>query len=146
VLLDLIRELHRRDALRRFGLAGHLSERAAARGTLALVRRQLVPNLDRGERRLRTGAMARLWRARAGRGLGAARVTLKHLCARVLKLLQERQLELLDIRRATQPGELRRQLTDFVNEALILAIEEETDLTQRVEIVFVFQLHHSPRI
>jgi hypothetical protein len=90
--------------------------------------------------------MARLWRARAGRGLGAARVTSKHLCARVLEFLQERQLELLDIRRATQPGELRRQLADFVNEALILAIEEDTDLAQRIEIAFVFQLHHSPRI
>ncbi len=38
--------------------------------------------------------------------------------------------------------EFRRQLTDFVEEALILAIEEPADLAKRVDIAFIRQRHH----
>lgn len=45
VMFDLIRQLDSGDPVRDFGLARHLRQLAAARGTRALIRRQRVANL-----------------------------------------------------------------------------------------------------
>jgi hypothetical protein len=62
VMLDVIRRLHRGDALGRFALACQLGERPAAGRTAALIRGQLVAHLDKPARRA----------ARAARGPAAA--------------------------------------------------------------------------
>jgi hypothetical protein len=47
---------------------------------------------------------------------------------------------------AAEARDLRRQFQGLRDEALIFAIEEETDLTKRFKVVFLGQLHHAPRI
>jgi hypothetical protein len=70
----------------------------------------------------------------------------KYLRAPVLELFQDRQLELLGIGDATESGDFRGQFKRLRDEALILAIEEETDLAKRVKVMFLGQLHHPARI
>ena len=94
------------------------------------------------------------WAARAGRVPGAtgrgrapqpvpgAREDLR---ARLLELLPQRELQLFRIGDAAQPRELRGQLQILRDEALIFAIEEETDLAKRVDIALVRELHHRRR-
>lgn len=53
---------------------------------------------------------------------------------------------MLDVRHAAQSREFRSQPADGVDEALVFAIKEETDLAQRVDIPLVRQLHHVRRI
>jgi hypothetical protein len=86
--------------------------------------------------------MTRPW----GGSFGPVLVPSKDLVARLLQFLQQRQLELLGVRNAAQSREFRRHPAELLNEALIFAIEEETDLPERFEIALVAQLHHSPRI
>jgi hypothetical protein len=74
------------------------------------------------------------------RSLG--RVRLKHLRASLLQIVEDGQLELLGIV-APQACELRGQFQRLRDEALIFAIEEETNLTKRFKVVFLGQLHHS---
>jgi hypothetical protein len=88
-----------------------------------------------------TRAVARL-RATRARRRGADR-TLKDLRARLLKIVLDREGQLLDVGNSAQARELRRQLQVLRNEALIFAIEEETDLAKRVDVVFLAKLHHS---
>ena len=57
-----------------------------------------------------------------------------------------RSQKLLDVRDAAQACELRRQFEGLGDEALILAIEEETDLAKRLNVAFVGQLHHAARL
>ena len=73
-------------------------------------------------------------------------VALKDLGARLLQLVLHREGELLDVRDATQARELRRQLESLGDEPLIFAIEEETDLAKRFDVLFIRQLHHLGRI
>jgi hypothetical protein len=51
-------------------------------------------------------------------------------------------VELLGIGHASQTGHFRRQFQRLRDEALIFAIEEETDLAKRFKIVFLGELHH----
>jgi hypothetical protein len=71
---------------------------------------------------------------------------LEDLCAGARQIIPEGQRQLLRVRRPAQASELRRQLTDFFQQALILAIEEQADLTERLDIAFLRQRHHAPRI
>ncbi len=144
VMLDLVRQLHRRDAVGLFGLAGHLGQLAAARRTRPLVRRQLVPHLHGRQRRLRPRPVAGL--RRTGRRRGRCAGGGQHLRTTLLERAQFRERELLGIRHAAQPCELRGQLQGLRDEALILAVEEETNLPQGVDIAFLRQVDHALRI
>jgi hypothetical protein len=53
---------------------------------------------------------------------------------------------LLGIGEAAHPRELRRQLQRLGDEALIFALEEETDLSQGVNIAFLRQIDHAVSI
>jgi hypothetical protein len=103
-----------------------------------------VPNLlDRQCRLLtRTVSWLRAPRlARRRRGLTVLR--LKDLGTSLVQVVLHREGQLLDVRDPAQARELRRQLQVLRNEALIFAIEEETDLAKRVDVVFFAELHHS---
>ena len=71
---------------------------------------------------------------------------LKDLRARRLEIALHDQVQLLDVALAAQARQLRSQLEVRGDQALIFAIEEETNLPQRFEIAFVGQLHHVSRI
>jgi len=49
---------------------------------------------------------------------------------------------LLNVRDATQTRELRRQLEILRDQALVFPIEEQTDLAERLDVVFVSELDH----
>jgi hypothetical protein len=66
----------------------------------------------------------------------------KHLRPALLELSEDRQLELLGIDHAAQTGDFCRQFQRLRDEALILAIEEETDLAKRLKVAFLGELHH----
>jgi hypothetical protein len=70
----------------------------------------------------------------------------KHLRAPPFELLEDGQLQLRRIGHAAEAGHLRRQFQGLRDEALIFAIEEETDLAKRFKVVFLGQLHHPPCI
>jgi hypothetical protein len=82
-------------------------------------------------------------RGRCARGIG---VGLKHLRASPLDILKHRELELLRMRQTLQARELRGRVQRLRDEALIFAIEEETDLAKRFKVLFLGQLHHSQGI
>ena len=69
-----------------------------------------------------------------------------HRRTTLLERAQFRERELLGIRHAAQPCELRGQLQGLRDEALILAVEEETNLPQGVDIAFLRQVDHALRI
>jgi hypothetical protein len=79
VVLDLIRELDRGNPLGVLRLPRHLRQVTAAGGTLPIIRRELMTNLDDRQRRLRTWPMPRVRRPRRTRGriTRGHRVTLK---------------------------------------------------------------------
>jgi len=52
----------------------------------------------------------------------------KQLRAALFELLEDGQLQLRGIGHATEPSDLRRQFQRLRDEALIFAIEKETDL------------------
>jgi hypothetical protein len=88
------------------------------------------------------------WPGRGGRltdaaGTGAAGV--KDLRAGLLQPVHRGKRQLLRVRQSAQPGELRGQLPVFDNQSLDFAIKEETNLAERLEILFFGQLHHPPR-
>jgi hypothetical protein len=141
VLLELIRQLDRGDALRGFRLSRHLHQLAATRGAPALLRRQLMTDLDNRERGLRARPMARSRRTRR-RGRRAAGRRVPVLRPRLFQGAQLGQRQLFRIGDATEPRELRRQLQRLGQEPLILALEEETDLTQRVDVALLRQIDH----
>jgi hypothetical protein len=144
VVLDLIGELHGRDALSGFGLAGHLLQFAPARRTLALVGRELMADLDRRQRGLWSRTVAGL---REALPAGGRRLRPREdLRAGLLQFLDERERELLGVWHTAQARELRGQLADFVDEAMVFAIEEEADLSQRVKIAFLIERQHRGRI
>jgi hypothetical protein len=143
VMLDLIRQLDGGDALRRFALTSHLGQLAPARRALALILCELVSNVHDRQRRLLTWAVPWLGATRRARCRRVAILTLKNVCAGLMQLVLHREGQLLDIRNPTQPRELRGQLKVLRNEALVLAIEEQTDLAKRFDVMFVCQLHHS---
>jgi hypothetical protein len=70
----------------------------------------------------------------------------KQLRAPPFEFLEDGQLQLRRIGHAAETGDLRRQFQRLRDEALILAIEEETDLAKRFKVVFLGQLHHPPGI
>jgi hypothetical protein len=83
-------------------------------------------------------------RLRSPRRSGRRRlIALKNLGAHLLQFALHRERQLLDVRDATQPRELRRQLKILGDEALVFAIEEETDLAERLDVVFVSELDHA---
>jgi len=49
---------------------------------------------------------------------------------------------LLDLRQPAQPRELGGQLEILGDEPLILALEQQADLSQRVDVTFLSQRHH----
>jgi hypothetical protein len=66
--------------------------------------------------------------------------------ARLQELLLDAKRELLHSRQTPESCEPRRQLEILRNEALILSVEEETDLAERLDILFVAQRDHVSRI
>ena len=147
-MFDLVGQLDRGDPVRVFRLTGHFRQLAATGGTLPVVGRERVAHLHDRERRLRARAVTGVRRPlRTRRGHARRRsVVLKYLCPPLLQVLERGQLELLRIRQAAQPGEFRGQFQRLRDEALIFAIEEETDLTKRFQILFFRQFHHALRI
>lgn len=128
-MLYLVGQFDGGDPLRVLGLPRHLRELAAAGRTRALIRRQLVAYLHDRQGRLRSrpmtwsrGSRRRRRRWRVGRRR-------QQLCATLFQRPQLRERQLLGIRHATQPGELRGQLQRLGDEPLIFALEEETDLS-----------------
>jgi hypothetical protein len=79
-------------------------------------------------------------RRRCGRRIRI--VVMKHLRTPLLEFLKDRQLELLGIGHAAEASDFRRQFQRLRDEALILAIEEQTNLAKRFKVVFLGQLHH----
>jgi hypothetical protein len=61
----------------------------------------------------------------------------------LLQRLLDREGELSDLGESAQARELRRQLEILGYEPLILALEEETDLPERLDIAFVRERHHA---
>jgi hypothetical protein len=68
------------------------------------------------------------------------------LRSRLLQGAQLSQRQLFGIGDAAEPRELRRQLQRLGEEALILALEQETDLTQGLDVALLRQIDHSPSI
>ena len=79
-------------------------------------------------------------------GRGGRRPALQNRRARLQELLLDAKRELLHGGQASESRELRRQFEILRNEALILSVEEETDLAERLEILFVAQRDHVSRI
>ena len=99
-----------------------------------------MPNLDDRQRRL----LARPWPGRAGRGARRRRRrAVEDRGARLLQRLLDGERELVDVGESAQARELRGQLEILGDEALIFAIEEETDLAKRLDVAFVRELHHA---
>jgi hypothetical protein len=73
-------------------------------------------------------------------------LVVKYLRAPLLELFQDRQVQLLGIGDASQAGDFRGQFERLRDEALIFAIEEETDLAKRFKVMLLGQLHHRRRI
>ena len=89
--------------------------------------------------------MARLHRAAPARG-GLRRRARENRRARLLERLHGGEGQLLRVRQPPQARELRGQLPVLDDEPLEFAIEEETNLTERVEVLFLRELHHPMRI
>jgi hypothetical protein len=88
--------------------------------------------------------MTRLRRAFRRRGRvarGNDRVP-KDLRASLLEILEHRELELLRVRQTLEAREFSGEVECLGNEALIFAIEEQTDLAERFKVLFLGQLHH----
>jgi hypothetical protein len=142
VVLDVIRRRHRGDALGRLALPDQLGERPTTGRTPALVLGQLVPSLDDRQGRLLAWPVARpRGPGRAPRRGGGRPV--EDGRTRLLQRLLDGEGELGDLRQSAQPGEFRRQLEILGDEALILALEEEADLAQGVEVAFFAERHHA---
>jgi hypothetical protein len=141
VMLDVIRRLHRGDALGRFALACQLGERPAAGRTAALIRGQLVAHLDNRQGGLLARPVARPRRARRGRP--GRRRPVENRGARLLQGLLDRQRELRDLGQAAQARELGGQLEILGDEPLSLALEQSADLPQGVDVAFLRQRTHA---
>jgi hypothetical protein len=126
-------------------LIGHRCERAAAGGALALIGGQLVPNLHDRQGGLlpRPVSWVRTTRHRCARR--RADGALKNLVPGVLEIVLEAEGQLLDLGNPTQSRQLRGQLKVLRNQTLIFAIEEDTDLAKRLDVLFISELHHSDR-
>ena len=138
VPLDVIRELHRRDALGGLVLPGHLHQRAAARGTRALIGRERVHASRRSGAPVASRGPCPV---AATRGLAEAPVSASGRARRHGRLDGERELR--DLGLAPQPRELGSQLEIRRDEALILAREQLRDLPQRLDVAFLVQRHHA---
>ena len=141
VVLDVIRRLDGGDALGRLALPDELGERPAAGRTRALIRRQLVPDVDNRQGRFCPGPVAwsrgpRGRRRRRRRGVEDRRPGL-------LQRLLDGKRELGGFGESAQPRELRGQLEIPGDEPLILALEKETDLPKRLDVVFFRERHHA---
>jgi hypothetical protein len=75
--------------------------------------------------------------------MGVAREDLR---PRLLELLPHGELQLFGIGDAPEARELGGELDRLGDEPLILAIEEQTHLPQRVDIALGRELHHRDRI
>jgi hypothetical protein len=84
----------------------------------------------------------RPWRRRGGRVSGWR----ERFRAALLERAEFGERHLFGIRHAAEACEFRRQLHVLGDEALDFAIEEETDLAQRVDITLLRQIDHSLRI
>lgn len=100
------------------------------------------PTTFRNDRqgRLLARAMARSRATRRGRCGG--RRTIENRRTRLLQRLLHDKRELRDLGQPPQPRELGGQLEILGNEALILALEQQADLPQRVDVAFLRQGHH----
>ena len=75
-------------------------------------------------------------------GVGRGRRPVEDRRARLLQRLLDGERELGDLGQPAHPRELGRQLEILGDEALILAIEEETDLAQCLDVAFFTERHH----
>ncbi len=141
VALDVIRRLHRGDAVGGFALPGELGERPAAGRAGPLIRRQLVPHLDHGQGRLLAGTVARSRGPRGARQRGRRR-PVEDGRPRLLERLLDGERELRDLRQPAQAREFRRQLDVLRDEALILTLEQPADLPERLDVAFLREGHH----
>ncbi len=83
--------------------------------------------------------LGRLWpRRRRGR----RRLALENGRPGLLQRLRDRQRQLRDLGPPAQARELRRQLQILGDEPLVLALEEPTDLAERLDLAFVSERHH----
>ena len=140
VVLDVIRRLHGGDALGRLALPDQLGERPATGRTPTLIRGQLVPDVDDRQGRLLTRPVARPRGPRGRRRL--RRRAVEDRRAGLLQRLLDGERELGDLGESAQPRELRGQLEILGDEPLILALEEETDLPERLDVAFFRERHH----
>ena len=81
-------------------------------------------------------------RAAGGAAPACRRRAVEDRRARLVERLLHRKRELRDLGESAQPRELRSQLEILGDEALILALEEETDLPERLDVAFVRERHH----
>jgi hypothetical protein len=73
---------------------------------------------------------------------GGGRRPVEDRRARLLQRLLGGERELLDLGQAPEAREFGRQLEILGDEALILALEQEADLPQGVDVAFLSQGHH----
>jgi hypothetical protein len=146
VVLDVIRRLHGRDALGRLALPDQLGQGPATGRTVALIGGQLVPDLDDRQGRLLTRPVARSRAARRGRRRGGGRGPVENRRARLLQRVLDDKRELRDVGQPAQPRELGGQLEIPGDEPLILAVEQQADLPERVDVAFVRERTTMPRI
>src|SRR5262249_7133773 len=78
-----------------------------------------------------------------GRFAGGPRGGLQQSRAALLEVVEHRQLELLRMWQPLEARALRRQFQSLRDQALIFAVEEETDLAKRFKVLFLGQLHHA---
>jgi hypothetical protein len=121
---------------------------AAAGGTLPRVGWEFMTNLYDGERRLGTRPVTEVRRSRrqCRAFTRRRRVVVKQLLPPLLQVLEHGQLELLRVGQPLQPSDLGGQFQGLRDETLIFAIEEETDLTKRLNVLFLRQFDHARRI
>ena len=141
VVLDVIRRLHRGDALGRLALPDELGERPAAGRTRALIGGEFVSHLADRQGRLLAWPVARAWSSGRRRRREGGR-SVEDRRPRLLERLLDGERELGDLGQSAQPRELRGQLEILGDEPLILALEEQTDLPECLDIAFVAERHH----
>lgn len=99
-----------------------------------------MPDLDDRQGRLRTGPVARPRRPRGRRR--RRRRAVEDRRPSLLQRLLDGERELGDLGESAQPRELRGQLEILGDEPLMLALEEQTDLPECLDIAFVCERHH----
>jgi hypothetical protein len=124
VLLDAIRRFHAGNALGRLALPDELGRCPATGRTVAVIGRQLVPDLDDRQGRLLARPVARSRGPRWGRRRRGGRGPVENRRARLLQRVLDVERELRNLGQPAQPRELGGQLEILGDEPLILALEQ----------------------